>query len=179
MNLMRFHCATMPYRTVKLINSMTFLFKLSKSSRIYLPLFSQRLCCPFRCPSMRRCPYSGPPDPFEPEWLVPADPKFEGGASYVIINQINGKRYEGETVNFHERHKAHRNLPFNLNESSYNCHLYSSIRKYGFDKFKFYFRHKFVFEGRERLSKEERKAFHEAFKAAYLHPCENVLDSAS
>ena len=31
-----------------------------------------------------------PPEEFEPEWLVPADPKFKGGASYVILNLVNG-----------------------------------------------------------------------------------------
>ena len=45
-------------------------------------------------------PVFQPPEAFEPEWLVPADARFTGGANYVIYNTIDGKRYEGETVNF-------------------------------------------------------------------------------
>ena len=49
-------------------------------------------------------PVFKPPEAFEPEWLVPADASFTGGANYVAINKVTGKRYEGESVNFHNRH---------------------------------------------------------------------------
>ena len=65
-----------------------------------------------------------------------------------------------------------KNNPFNANKKDKQKKFYNSIRKHGFDKFKFYFRHKFIFEGLEKLSNTERKAFNAAFKAAYLHPCE-------
>ena len=117
-------------------------------------------------------PVFKPPDSFEPEWLVPADVNWKAGANYVAINKVTGKRYEGESVKFHKRHNAHKTNPFNANRKSEEKKFYNSIRKHGFDKFDFYFRHKFIFVGLEKLSKEERKAFNAAFKAAYLHPCE-------
>lgn len=113
-----------------------------------------------------------PPEEFGPEWLTPADANFQGGALYAAINKINGKRYEGETVNFYNRYRSHKSNAFNRNHKDYNYHFYRSIRKYGFENFMFYFRKKFVFKGLEELSKEERKAFFKAFKESYLHPCE-------
>ena len=117
-------------------------------------------------------PVFKPPDDFEPEWLVPADASFTGGANYVIYNTINGKRYEGETVNFHKRYGKHLRTMKNENTKGHNYHLYRSMRKHRLENFRFYFRRTFVFEGREKLSKEDRKAFYKKFKAAYLHPCE-------
>ena len=52
-------------------------------------------------------PVFKPPEAFEPEWLVPADVTFKGGANYVIYNTINGKRYEGETCQFQREHITH------------------------------------------------------------------------
>tara|TARA_B110000977_G_scaffold19304_1_gene23272 strand:+ start:9044 stop:10084 length:1041 start_codon:yes stop_codon:yes gene_type:complete len=117
-------------------------------------------------------PVFKPPDSFEPEWLVPADPKFTGGANYVILNLVNGKRYEGETVNFKNRHYNHMRNMKNENARDHKKHLYCSMRKYGIENFRFYFRRKFVFVGREKLNEIEREAFYAKFKAAYLHPCE-------
>ena len=117
-------------------------------------------------------PVFKPPEAFETEWLVPADASFTGGANYVAINKVTGKRYEGESVNFHNRHIEHKNNPFNANKKDSQNKFYNSIRKHGFDKFDFYFRHKFIFVGLEKLSNTERKAFYKKFKAAYLHPCE-------
>ena len=113
-----------------------------------------------------------PPGESEPEWLVPADRKFKGGASYVIYNTINGKRYEGETVCFKERHYKHLRSMKNENAKEHNYHLYRSMRKHGIENFRFYFRRTFKFEGREKLNEIVTKAFHKKFKAAYLHPCE-------
>ena len=117
-------------------------------------------------------PVFKPPDDFEPEWLVPADPKFKGGANYVAINKVTGKRYEGESVCFNDRYGKHKTDPFNANKKDNQKKFYNAIRKYGFDKFNFYFRHKFIFVGLEKLNPTERKAFNKKFKAAYLHPCE-------
>ena len=36
-------------------------------------------------------PVFKPPEAFEPEWLVPADVTFKGGANYVAINTVNWK----------------------------------------------------------------------------------------
>ena len=117
-------------------------------------------------------PVFKPPDSFEPEWLVPADASFTGGGIYVAINTVTKKRYEGESVNFHNRHNQHKNDPFNANKKDKQKKFYNSIRKHGFDKFDFYFRHKFIFVGLEKLNEIERKAFYARFKAAYMHPCE-------
>lgn len=117
-------------------------------------------------------PVFKPPDSFEPEWLVPADPKLTVGSNYVAINKVDGKRYEGESVNFHNRHNDHKKHPFNASKKDKQKKFYNAIRKHGFEKFDFYFRHKFIFEGLEKLNEIERKAFYKKFKAAYLHPCE-------
>ena len=117
-------------------------------------------------------PVFKPPDSFEPEWLVPADASFTGGGIYVAINTVTKKRYEGESVNFHNRHNQHKNDPFNANKKDKQKKFYNSIRKHGFDKFKFYFRHKFIFVGLEKLNEIERKAFYARFKKSFSHPCE-------
>ena len=117
-------------------------------------------------------PVFKPPEEFEPEWLVPADPKFKGGASYVILNLVNGKRYEGETVNFKNRYESHLHTMKNKNAKGHDKYLYRAMRYYGIENFRFYFRRTFVFEGLEKLSKTEKQAFNKKFKAAYLHPCE-------
>ena len=104
-------------------------------------------------------PVFKPPDSFEPEWLVPADASFTGGANYVIYNTINGKRYEGETVNLHERYGEHLRIMKNENAKYHNYHLYRAMRKHGIENFRLYFRRTFKFGGREKLSNTERKAF--------------------
>jgi len=114
-----------------------------------------------------------PPDDFEPEWLVPAGPKFTGGANYVIYNMINGKRYEGETVCFKDRHYNHLRTMKNENAKGHHKHLYRSMRYYGIKNFRFYFRRTFVFEGLEKLNPEDRKAFNKKFKDNCLYPCES------
>jgi len=117
-------------------------------------------------------PVFKPPDSFEPEWLVPADTSFTGDANYVAINTVTGKRYEGETVNFYSRHGSHKSDPFNANKKDTQKKFYNAIRKYGFKKFDFYLRHKFIFEGLEKLNEIERKAFYARFKASFSYPCE-------
>ena len=62
-------------------------------------------------------PVFKPPDSFEPEWLVPADPKLTYGANYVAINKVTGKRYEGESVNVSQDGQcSHKNNPFNAKQ---------------------------------------------------------------
>ena len=117
-------------------------------------------------------PVFKPPDSFEPEWLVPADPKLTYGANYVAINKVTGKRYEGESVCFKDRHCSHKNNPFNASKKYTQKKFYNAIRKHGFDKFDFYFRHKFIFEGLEKLNREQKEAFYKKFKASFSHPCE-------
>ena len=117
-------------------------------------------------------PVFQPPDSFEPEWLVPADASFTGGANYVIYNLVNGKRYEGETVCFKDRYGSHMHNMKNENARDHEKHLYRSMRKYGIENFRFYFRRTFKFEGREQLNPTERKAFSEKFKDECLYPCE-------
>ena len=127
---------------------------------------------PIRVSVFGPLPVFEPPDSFEPEWLAPADASFTGGANYVILNLINGKRYEGETVNFKQRHYEHMRVMKNENAKGHNYHLYRAMRYYGIENFRFYFRRTFVVEGLEKLSKTEKQAFNKKFKAAYLHPCE-------
>ena len=117
-------------------------------------------------------PVFEPPVEFEPEWLVPADPKFKGGANYVILNLVKRKRYEGETVCFKDRHYDHLRNMKNENAKGHDKYLYRAMRKHGIENFRFYFRRTFKFEGREKLSDIEKIAFNKKFKAAYLHPCE-------
>ena len=84
-------------------------------------------------------PVFKPPEAFEPEWLVPADATFTGGANYVAINKVTGKRYEGESVNFHKRiQSTQRN--HEANEKTNRRTFYNSMRKYGIENLGFIFR---------------------------------------
>ena len=127
---------------------------------------------PIRVSVFATLPVFKPPDSFEPEWLVSADASFTGGANYVIYNTINGKRYEGETVCFRKRYGDHLRTMKNENARDHKKHLYRSMRKHGIENFRFYFRRTFKFEGREKLSDTERKAFNKKFKDNCLYPCE-------
>lgn len=50
-------------------------------------------------------------------------------------NKINGKKYIGQTNNFHQRMNAHKSDAFNKNSTAYNYPLSYAIRKYGWDNF--------------------------------------------
>ena len=113
-----------------------------------------------------------PPGASEPELLAPADTKCTHGANYAAINQITNKRYDGESVNFRQRYNSHKNQAFNQNCVGYNSHFHRSIRKYGFENFKWFFRQTFVFKGLKTLSDTERQAFYAKIKAEFLYPCE-------
>ena len=127
---------------------------------------------PIVVPVSATLPDFEPPDEFEPEWIVPADARFTGGANYVIYNTIDGKRYEGETVNFKKRYEKHMRNMKNKNAIGHDYHLYCAMRKHGLENFRFYFRRTFKFEGREKLSKKEKIAFNKKFKDECLYPCE-------
>ena len=49
---------------------------------------------------------------------------------YKITNLINEKIYIGQSVNFKERIRLHRETAFNKNTHSYDYPLYRSIRKH-------------------------------------------------
>jgi len=56
---------------------------------------------------------------------------------YQVINQTNGKIYVGKTNDVHKRWTRHRNYPFSKGKQNECPKLYSAIRKYGIEKFKF------------------------------------------
>lgn len=56
---------------------------------------------------------------------------------YKITNQINGKIYIGQTIEYEERIRHHKQTPFRKASRDYNKPLYKAIRKYGVDNFKF------------------------------------------
>ena len=56
---------------------------------------------------------------------------------YVIINNINNKKYIGQSVNIERRLKEHKRRAFNPNSNLYNCPLYTAIKKYKIENFSF------------------------------------------
>ena len=56
---------------------------------------------------------------------------------YVIINNINNKKYIGQSINIERRFYEHRHRAFNKNLKFYNEPLYRAIRKYGIENFSF------------------------------------------
>lgn len=56
---------------------------------------------------------------------------------YKIENKINHKIYIGQSVNIAKRWKDHRTSYKDINDHSYNTHLYKSMRKYGLENFDF------------------------------------------
>ncbi|MGL4424783.1 MAG: GIY-YIG nuclease family protein [Cetobacterium sp.] len=56
---------------------------------------------------------------------------------YKITNIVNNKVYIGQTVNYTERIRHHKQVPFRENSIEKDRPLYKSMRKYGVDKFKF------------------------------------------
>jgi len=55
---------------------------------------------------------------------------------YSIINNVNGKRYIGQTTNFPKRKKQHKKRLCNAEYDSYSK-LYPAIQKYGWNNFSF------------------------------------------
>ena len=56
---------------------------------------------------------------------------------YAIINNINNKKYIGQSINIERRFKEHHHKPFNKNSKMFNTPIYKAIRKYGFENFSF------------------------------------------
>ena len=56
---------------------------------------------------------------------------------YVIINNINNKKYIGQSINIERRFKEHKRRAFNSSLKFYNDPLYRAIRKYGMENFSF------------------------------------------
>lgn len=56
---------------------------------------------------------------------------------YKITNLVNNKIYIGQTVNYEERVRHHKQIAFRDNSKEKNRPLYKAIRKYGLDNFKF------------------------------------------
>ena len=56
---------------------------------------------------------------------------------YKITNKINDKKYIGQTVNYEERIRHHKQVPFRPNSKEKHKPLYKAIKKYGLDNFSF------------------------------------------
>lgn len=56
---------------------------------------------------------------------------------YKITNLINNKIYIGQTINFTERIRQHKEIPFRKNSQEKDKPLYRAMRKYGIENFKF------------------------------------------
>ena len=56
---------------------------------------------------------------------------------YKIENLINHKIYIGQSVNIDKRWREHKKNFLDEEDSSYNTHLYKSMRKYGIENFDF------------------------------------------
>lgn len=56
---------------------------------------------------------------------------------YKITNLINNKVYIGQTSNYNERVRHHKQVAFRENSKEKDKPLYKSIRKYGIENFKF------------------------------------------
>lgn len=66
---------------------------------------------------------------------------------YKITNQVNGKKYIGQSLNIGQRWKDHKYIAKSNNENrKYHMAIYEAIRKYGIDNF--------IFEILEECSKE-------------------------
>ena len=56
---------------------------------------------------------------------------------YKITNLINHKIYIGQTIEYEERIRHHKQTAFRENSKEKDRPLYRAIRKYGLDNFKF------------------------------------------
>lgn len=57
------------------------------------------------------------------------------GIIYCFTNNINGKKYVGQTINPKERYNNHKSSYKNPNSKEYNSLLHKAFRKYGFNNF--------------------------------------------
>lgn len=56
---------------------------------------------------------------------------------YKITNKINNKVYIGQTINYKERVRQHKEIPFRNNSKEKDKSLYKAIKKYGLNNFTF------------------------------------------
>ena len=59
------------------------------------------------------------------------------GIIYCFTNNINNKKYIGQTINPTQRFNSHKSNYLNPNSSEYNSLIHRAFRKYGFDNFKY------------------------------------------
>lgn len=57
------------------------------------------------------------------------------GIIYCFTNNINHKKYIGQTINPAQRYSAHKSNYANKNHKEYNSLLHQAFRKYGFENF--------------------------------------------
>lgn len=59
------------------------------------------------------------------------------GIIYCYTNNINGKKYVGQTINPEQRYNAHKSNCQNPQNKEYDSLIHRAFRKYGFDNFKY------------------------------------------
>ena len=59
------------------------------------------------------------------------------GIIYCFTNNINNKKYIGQTINPYERYNNHKSSYKNKNSKEYNSLLHQAFRKYGFNNFSY------------------------------------------
>lgn len=57
------------------------------------------------------------------------------GIIYCFTNNINNKKYIGQTINPSQRYNAHKSNYNNKNNNEYNSLIHQAFRKYGFENF--------------------------------------------
>lgn len=59
------------------------------------------------------------------------------GIIYCYTNNINGKKYVGQTINPEQRYNAHKSNYQNPQNKEYDSLIHRAFRKYGFNNFKY------------------------------------------
>ena len=113
-------------------------------------------------------------DSIDATQVVPADVEFDGCVIYEARCKVTHKRYFGETVNFKDRFRKHKNQEKKkkADPSFEDSYFYNFMRKYGFCRFDWFFYKKIRFKGLDVLTKKQRRNFFKDVKANFLHPGE-------